>query len=179
VRLETERLVLRDFAPEDFEALYATTTGPEYRRYYSEAETTRDHWRDIFAHMCAAREQPDRRTYQLAVCLASGELIGTCGVRVEDAAQRQGSFGCAIDRRHWGRGLAREASRLVLDHGFGTLALHRIHAETISENARSRKLAERLGMRLEGELRHARYFRDRWWDVAIYAVLAPEWTTER
>lgn len=35
--------------------------------------------------------------------------------------------------------------------------------------------AEGLGMRLEGVFRHHRYFRGRWWDSAVYALLAQEW----
>jgi len=54
--------------------------------------------------------------------------------------------------------------------------MQRIFAETISENGRARALAERLGMRLEGELVRNRFFRARWWNTVIYALLADEWS---
>ena len=75
----------------------------------------------------------------------------------------------------WGQGYAYEASRRIMDYGFSSLPIHRVYVETISENARARALAQRLGMRMEGELRHHRFIRGRWWDTVICAVLKDEW----
>ena len=174
--LETEKLILRDFRADDFEAFYATSNAPEYQKFYSEREMTRAFWRDIFDRILSSAEAPDRTKYQLALCLQTGELIGTCGVRIEVPDHRQASFGCAIDCAYWGKGFAYEASRHIIDFGFSSLCIHRIYTETISENTRARALVERLGMRLEGELRHHKFFHGRWWDTIIYAVLKDEWS---
>ena len=171
----TERLLLRDFQPGDFEAFYATANDPDYRQYYSERETTRAFQRELFDRILAESEASPRTKYQLAICLKTGELIGTCGVRLEVPEHQQASFGCAIARGYWGRGYAFEAARHLLDFGFSSLSIHRIYAETIGENARARALAEHLGMKLEGELRQHKYFRGRWWNTVIYAVLKSEW----
>jgi RimJ/RimL family protein N-acetyltransferase len=48
---------------------------------------------------------------------------------------------------HWGHGYATEAARLVLDYGFGTLALSEVVSFTSASNHRSRAVMERLGMR--------------------------------
>jgi ribosomal-protein-alanine N-acetyltransferase len=173
--LETHRLILRDFQPDDFEAFFATSQDPEYRQFYSEKETTREFWKVIFERILSAEDEENRTKYQLAICLAAGEMIGTCGVRTEDKENQQASFGCAIARPYWGKDLAFEASHRILDFGFAGLPIHRIYAETISENRRSRLLAERLGMRLEGELRENRFFRGRWWSTVIYSILKDEW----
>jgi ribosomal-protein-alanine N-acetyltransferase len=175
--LETARLVLRDFRPDDFEAFYATSNDPTYRQYYAEGETTRVFWQEIFARILSSVEAADRIKYQLAICLPNGEIMGTCGVRIEVPEHRQASFGCAIARTYWGKGYAYEAARCIIDFGFAELPIHRLYAETIGENHRARALAERLGMRLEGELRQHKFFRGRWWDTAIYAVLKDEWHT--
>jgi ribosomal-protein-alanine N-acetyltransferase len=172
--LATDRLILRDFQPDDFEAFFLTSQNPEYRQFYSEKETTREFWQIIFEKNLSPKEE-DRLQYQLAICLQTGELIGTCGVRTEDAEHQQASFGCAIARPYWGKGLAFEASQRIIDFGFSNLPIHRIFAETISENTRARLLAERLGMRLEGELRENRFFRGRWWNTVIYSILEDEW----
>jgi [ribosomal protein S5]-alanine N-acetyltransferase len=173
--IETDRLLLRDFKPGDFEAFYTTTNHPEYQKYYPERETTRVFLETIFQRILAYSEKSSRLKYQLAICLQTGELVGTCGVRVEDLDSQQASFGCAIGRRYWGKGYAYEASRRIIDFGFACLPIHRIYAETISQNNAARVLAERLGMRLEGELKEHKYFRGRWWNTSIYAVLKKEW----
>lgn len=174
--LQTERLILRDFTETDFDAFYATTDDPAYRRYYPEWEMTRAAWQDIFTQILAATAAAERTTYQLAICLPDDTLIGTCGVRIEAPQHRQASFGCAIARPYWGQGYAGEASRCLLTFAFTSLPIHRIYAETNSANGKARALADYLGMRLEGELRQHKFFRDRWWDTAVYAVLQEEWT---
>jgi [ribosomal protein S5]-alanine N-acetyltransferase len=173
--LKTDRLILRDFTPRDFEAFFATTIDPEYQQCYPESEANRAFYQDVFESILSASQQAERTKFQLAICLPEGELIGTCGVRIEDIDNHQASFGCAIGRRYWSKGYAYEASHSILNFGFSRLSIHRIYAETISENLQARRLAERLGMRHEAELKHTKYFRGRWWDSVIYAVLEDEW----
>jgi [ribosomal protein S5]-alanine N-acetyltransferase len=173
--LETGRLILRDFTPRDFEAFFATTNDPEYQKYYPENETSRIFYQEIFDRVLSGSLQTSRTNFQLAICLPDRLLIGTCGVRIEDLENRQASFGCAIGRPYWGNGYALEASRCILSFGFSSLPIHRIYAETNIENSRARALAERLGMRLEAQLKQTKYFQGRWWDSAIYAILEDEW----
>jgi ribosomal-protein-alanine N-acetyltransferase len=175
--LETNRLILRDFELYDFEAFFATSRDPEYNHFYSEEETTRKFWKGIFERILSSKTEQVRMSYQVAIVFPSGELIGTCGVRTEDQENQQASFGCAIAKSYWGMGLAFEASQRIIDFGFSTLPLHRIFAETNSENTRARSLAEHLGMSLEGELRENRFFRGRWWNTAIYSILEDQWNS--
>jgi RimJ/RimL family protein N-acetyltransferase len=173
--LETKRLTLRDFLQEDFEAFYQTSLDPEYQQFYSEKETTRDFWVEIFDQILVGATRDERLAYQVAICLKSGELIGTCGVRIEDTEHRQASFGIAVEKSYWGKGLAFEASQRIIDYGFKSQPIHRLYAETNSENRRAIALLECLGMRFEGEFRQNQFFRDRWWNTTIYAILKPEW----
>jgi RimJ/RimL family protein N-acetyltransferase len=173
--IETARLTLRDFRPDDFDAFYQTSRDLEYQQFYSEGETTQAFWNMIFENIITSTAADPRLKYQLAICLKTGKLIGTCGVRIEDQENYQASFGFALARPYWGQGLAFEASQRIMDFSFSTLPIHRIYAHIISENKRARSLIERLGMSLEGELRENRFFRSRWWNTFIYAILKDEW----
>jgi [ribosomal protein S5]-alanine N-acetyltransferase len=173
--LETTRLFLRDLKADDFGPFFAFSQDPEHSQFYAEEETSAEFVRRLFDRLLLDTDRQERIKYQLAICLASGELIGTCGVRLEDGQHRQASFGCAIARAYWGQGYAHEASRKIIDFGFTHLPIHRLYAETLSENRRARKLAEQLGLRQEGELREHKYFKGRWWNTLIYAVLKSEW----
>jgi [ribosomal protein S5]-alanine N-acetyltransferase len=173
--IKTTNLLLRDLQPDDFEAFFATTNEPEFREYYPEHETTRPFLQDVFNHILAASQETNRMKYQLGICLPSGKLIGTCGVRIEDIENRQASFGCAVARDYWGNSFAYEASHAIIDFAFSSLPVRRVFAETNADNQRARRLAERLGMRQEALLKEIKFFRDRWWDTAVYAVLKDEW----
>jgi RimJ/RimL family protein N-acetyltransferase len=61
----------------------------------------------------------------------------------------QAELGFAFARAVWGRGLASEAARAVLDWAFRRLPLERIWAACDVENARSRRVLEKLGMAQE------------------------------
>lgn len=56
-------------------------------------------------------------------------------------------LGYRLRRRAWGRGLATEGATRLLEHGFGTVGLDRIWAETMAVNVRSRAVLARLGLR--------------------------------
>jgi [ribosomal protein S5]-alanine N-acetyltransferase len=179
IPIVTKNLLLRDFIPDDFEAFYSTTCDPEYQQFYPEQETTRSFMFAIFASILESKDKEPRMKYQLAVCQLEGDLIGTCGVRIEDTANQQASYGCAINTNYWGKAYAHEASQAILEYAFSSLPIHRIYAETIGDNWRARRLAERLGMRQEALLKETQFFHGRWWDTAVYAILRAEWQKSR
>ena len=53
--------------------------------------------------------------------------------------------------------------------------MHRVELQAAVGNARSRAVAERLGFVHEGVLREAERFANRYADLDVFSVLAPEW----
>lgn len=173
--VRTDRLLLRDFCPADLSAYARLRARPASWRLSPEEDARPEKAEELLRLFLAWAEEQPRLRYQLAVVLPSEGLIGSVGVRVASVSERQGSFGCELDPRHWGRGYAREAARAVIGYGFRELGLHRVYAETLEENAAAIRLAEGLGMRREGTLRENRWFGGRWWNTAILSVLESEW----
>jgi RimJ/RimL family protein N-acetyltransferase len=96
-------------------------------------------------------------------------------LRIESIDSRQGDIGFELDPSYWGQGYASEAARAMLEFGFTEIDLHRIWARCNAENDGSVRLLEKLGMQREGRLRENEYFKGRWWDTMIFAVLESEW----
>ena len=169
--MRTERLVLRDFKGTDLLAYQALCSHSDSQRFYSEEDVTPEKAAQLLSMFIVwATEQP-RTKFQLAIEIPSEELIGSCGVRITSVGEKQGTFGCELSRAHWGKGYALEASRAIINFGFTELNLHRIYAETNSENLPAIALAKKLGMRVEGELRENRWFQERWWSATILSIL--------
>jgi ribosomal-protein-alanine N-acetyltransferase len=80
-------------------------------------------------------------------------VLGSVSLTGIDRYHRRAGIGYDLAREHWGRGIAREAVRAVLDFGFGTLGLHRIDAQTIADNHESVRLLRALGFTQEAALR--------------------------
>jgi ribosomal-protein-alanine N-acetyltransferase len=79
----------------------------------------------------------------------TGAVIGQCGLNVlPDGSDVELLY--ALARATWGRGLATEAGRAALDHGFESIGLPRIVAVTRPEHRASQRVMEHLGMEREG-----------------------------
>ncbi len=76
----------------------------------------------------------------------------------------------------WGRGYATEAATALCAYAFTVLSVYRIQARHFTGNPASGRVMQKLGMRHEGTLRAAVRKDGRFEDLALYAVLAPEWT---
>jgi RimJ/RimL family protein N-acetyltransferase len=176
VQLETRRLTLREYVEADWRRVQEYRSEENYLRYYPEEHSSEERAREFVQMVMGwAGEQP-RQKFQLAITRAAdGVLIGSCGVRITSLEDREADFGCELDPREWGRGYASEASRAIVAYGFRVLGMHRIGAHTIGENLPAVKLAGRMGMKLEGRLREGRFFKGRWWDRVLYAVLEQDW----
>lgn len=115
-------------------------------------------------------------TLVLAVCdAASHAHLGNVSLDRIDLVNRSAEFSVIIgDRAAWGKGVATEAGRLLLGHGFRELGLVRIGCGTGEDNTAMQKLALRLGMREEGRRRQALYKNGRFVDVLEFGVLRDE-----
>jgi RimJ/RimL family protein N-acetyltransferase len=127
---------------------------------------------DARAFICANQESGEAR---FAVALAGQErLIGGIGLRLQTAHARA-ELGYWLGVPYWGRGYATEAARAVVEYGFDTLELHRIHASVFRENLQSAKVLRKIGMRHEGCFRqHVRKW-NRFVDLELYGIMRVEW----
>jgi [ribosomal protein S5]-alanine N-acetyltransferase len=176
MQLDTPRLIMRDFAPDDWPAVLAYQQHPLYLRYNDWTERTPAAVRQ-FVQMFIDQQQHDPRLkFQLALVLKdTGDLIGNCGIRRRAPDAHEADIGYELAPEHWGRGYATEAVRAILRFGFVELKLHRISADLVADNAASARVLEKNGLQLEGRLRDKKFFKGRWWDTLLYAILEPEW----
>jgi len=114
-------------------------------------------------------------TLAVALHATPDALLGAISLVIEREHAR-GEIGYWIAAPHWGCGYATEAARAMTTFGFNDLALHRVQGRHFTRNPASGRVMQKLGMRLEGVHRGA-YLR---WgvfeDVALYGILADEWT---
>ena len=174
--IETPRLCLREFEVGDWRAVLAYQSDPRYLKLYAWTERTEADVRAFVARFVTSQAVEPRLKYQLAVTLREGgTLIGNCGIRLGEPGTRSGDLGYEISPDHWGCGYATEAARAMVGFGFEALGLHRVWGECVPENAASRRVMEKLGMRPEGWLRQTQWYKGRWWDTLVYGVLEEEW----
>ena len=150
-RLETERLVLRAWRDEDFDALHALCTDPQVMAtigpVHDEQRT-----REMLGRL-QMRQVRDGCTFWAMERKADGRVLGYCGVGRGTVPQleKELEVGWRLAFDCWGQSYAREAAEAT----FGWIATHHsgepVWAITAVLNHRSRGLMERLGMRYRPE----------------------------
>ena len=170
--LHTPRLVLRRLVPADAGPIGRYRSLPDVARYQSWDAYTPEDAERLVADQAAVVPDTPGTWLQLAVVAADG-VAGDCGLHFLD--DRQAEVGITLDPAHQGRGYAAEALRAVLGYLFGTLGKHRVTATTDAENRPAAALFARLGFRREGHFIRNVWFKGRWGDEFLFAMLADEW----
>jgi RimJ/RimL family protein N-acetyltransferase len=112
--------------------------------------------------------------------VADDRLIGTCALSQLDSDNGSALFHITIGEKDtWGRGYGTEATRLMIDHAFGGLGLHRIGLTVFSFNERAIRSYRSCGFVVEGRAREAIWREGRWWDELAMSILDSDWAVRR
>jgi RimJ/RimL family protein N-acetyltransferase len=176
--LVTQRLVLRSFRPGDEDDTFAYRSIPEVTRYIPGDPKTREDVADLVAERATAGRIDEKSPFLTLAVELEGRVIGDVLVHfdgLDGADGTQAEIGWVFAPDVAGQGYATEAARALVDLAFGELGVRRVWAQLEPENTRSARVCERLGMRREALFVQGSWFKGRWSDLAIYALLADEW----
>jgi [ribosomal protein S5]-alanine N-acetyltransferase len=149
--LETPRLILREFRSSDVNALALTLSDAETMRFYP-APYDRAGVEEWIARNLRRYAEHGHGLWA-TILKSSGELVGDCGLTVQDVeGAHEIEIGYHVRRDLWGRGLATEAARACRDLGFARLPVERLISLIRPENLQSRRVAEKNGMTVWKEL---------------------------
>ena len=111
-----------------------------------------------------------------AVIEVDGIPVGTIGLLQIDIKNSKAEYYIAMGETDYkGKGVAKEASKLMLKYGFDQLELNRIYLFTEVDNSVAQKLFERVGFVREGVVRQDIVSRGRYVDRFIYGYLKEDW----
>jgi len=149
--LTTERLLLRGFAEADFPAYAALMADPEVTRHLGHGSplSPEDAWRQMamFAGHWVLRGFGLWAVEERA----PGAFVGRIGCW-EPHGWPDFELGYTVARPYWGRGYASEGARAALAYARRELGRDRVISVIRPDNARSIRVAERLGATLDGEV---------------------------
>lgn len=145
--LRTERLLLRQWQEADLEPFAQLNADPEVMTHFPSL-LTRERSDALARDISDSIEEQGWGLWAVEV-VDGPSFIGFVGLnepRFEAHFIPAVEVGWRLGREHWGYGYATEAARAAVDFGFGELGLDEIVAMVAPANARSRAVAERLGM---------------------------------
>jgi ribosomal-protein-alanine N-acetyltransferase len=137
--------------------------------------------RASFAARCALRERERQIGSGYGFGIFVGErLVGELTLSsIQRGPFQSASIGYWIDREWAGQNLVPEAVVVTLRFAFEILGLHRVEVSIIPRNAASRRVAEKLDLRLEGISERFLEIDGEWEDHVRYAMTTEEWQTRR
>ncbi len=176
--LTGSRVVLRRHVPENLACFRRWYADPEIARLarYQEAPMRHDEIERFFTARVVGRD-----SLAMAIHERSGNrLVGTCAFSQLDGDNGSALYHITIGEKDaWGRGYGTEATRLMLDHAFGSLGLHRIALFVFEFNERAIRAYQRCGFVIEGRSRESIFRDGRWWDEIAMSVLESDWKALR
>jgi RimJ/RimL family protein N-acetyltransferase len=202
IKIETTRLILREFVAGDFSAVHNYASDPNVARFMVWGPNSEQDTHEFLNNVIEWQKAQPRRVFDFAVVLKQGSgLIGSCGFHIAPtvsegssqsiwakaaldfdakhpyvyARDKHAALGYCFHKDAWGHGYASEAATGALRFGFETLKLHKIFATCDVENKGSARVLEKIGMHKEGHLIEDIKIKGRWRDSFLYAITINEW----
>ncbi|WP_274564948.1 GNAT family N-acetyltransferase [Streptomyces spiramyceticus] len=162
------RVAIRHVCRQDYEELTALAqdSAEMLRRWLGDRESTPE----AFESYVMRLEQPTHEGF--VICLLDTDVI-VGGVNINNIVRdtiQSGTVGYTAYASTTGRGYMTEGLRLVIQHAFGGLELHRFEANIQPENTPSLNLVKRLGWRREGYSTNFRFINGAWRDHERWAI---------
>jgi ribosomal-protein-alanine N-acetyltransferase len=173
--LTGKRISLRSLAAEDCQGPYLT--------WFNDEEVCRGNSHHVFPYTKAAAAEYieySHRTKEdliLAIDLIEHQQhIGNIALQRIHPVYRSADLSIIIgERTYWGKGYGLEAARLICDHAFRIMNLHRIACGTFALNKGMIRLALSLGMKEEGRRREAAFKEGQYLDVIEFGIIRDEY----
>jgi RimJ/RimL family protein N-acetyltransferase len=173
----TDRLYVRSFVKADIEG--------NYKNWWDDFEITKYNSHGLFPYTETQMNQfldglESSENIIWAVVVKPSETkeeihIGNISLQNINWINRSAEFAVIIgEREFWGKGYTTEAAYLLFWHGFNRLNLNRIYTGTASTNIGMQKVAEKLGMKKEGEFREGMFLNGAYTNIIEYGILKTE-----
>jgi len=172
----TERLILRDFIPEE--------DAPILQGYLSDKELA---WQSIamphplpegtalqYINNYQRFRKEGVSTWFAVTLKENNQFIGITGL-IHYTEHKKAHVGYSLGRQYWGKGYATEAAKKMLEVGFKDLGLNRIGGTVYADNENSLKVMSRLGLKREGTWRSDFIKWGEVRDVAFFGLLKEEY----
>lgn len=173
-RIETERLILRPFRPEDAsDCIENYMTDERVYRWLADEPPTPEWIREKWLATCDEAYSYADTYYWAIESKDEGRVVGEIFAEDFDGENGWCELGWKVGVPWWNLGYAAEAAAAVKDYLLSRAGFHRVQARCVAENAAAERVMQELGMTCEGVLRE--YFRGRdgaYHDMLLYATVA-------
>jgi len=174
--ISTSRLNLKVISKEDIENIHKLHSFPEV----CEFNTTKipedlKETRNLVEPYILEQQKIPRKYYAFSISMkATDEFIGIAGITLSLDKFNTGEVYFELMPDYWNNGYATEVCMWLISFGLNDLNLHRVEANTDSDNINSMRVLEKSGMQKEGLRRKVLPIHGKWKDGFLYAIVETE-----
>jgi ribosomal-protein-alanine N-acetyltransferase len=172
MEIETDRLIVRPFRPDDWQDLFAYLSLPEIYEFEPGGPVDAEQARAL------ADDRSRGSAFWAVELRAERRMVGHLYFQqIEPAELRTYEVGYIFNPRYQRHGYATEAARALVGHAFAAIGVHRVIAQCNPANIASWRVLEKIGFVREGHLRMNIFFRcdgdgrPLWQDTFEYGLL--------
>jgi ribosomal-protein-alanine N-acetyltransferase len=171
--LQTERLLLDRFEPEDAQTFFDLRNHPDVIKYLDrDPDRSVVEVRNLIGKIQQSFDQVDGITWAIRK-EAGGKAIGSVGIWRIDKENHRGEIGYLLGPEHWGQGLITEAIAAVMEYGWRIIDLHTMEGNTAVGNAASHAVLMKLGFEKEAHFKQNWHFQGQFLDSVIFCKVNP------
>ena len=175
VFLQGDKVYLRGLNKKDFHGPYFDwLNDPKVTRYLQSGlfPNSKEKMRDNYKQYVSGNGQ----LFLAIIDKKNKKHIGNIKLGPINWVHRFSEFGILIgEKKYWGKGFGYEATRLLLDHAFDKLNIHRIRLGVVDENKSAIRSYLKLGFKIEGKAREQFFIDGKYRDVIYMGVLEDEY----
>lgn len=181
MRLETERLILRDYEEKDKAAYFKLKSDPKTMYYLQDIQLFSQEDSDAeFANVLQDQKNKDRKFYFFHIELkGSHEQVGSVGYTVNDNTPVGKLVGAGYFTfpQFWNHGYVTEAFRKVIEFAFCENNVYRITTGCLAENVGSERVMQKCGLIKEAEHVDWEWHQGKMKTRLEYRLLKNEWNS--
>jgi len=175
IRIETERLILREYEKTDWQAVHLYGQQEHILIYEVWGPNTEEQTKEFIEKSINERKEKPRRAFEICVTLKSAKnLIGGCGFRINKENNKRGNFGYIINPEYWNKGYATEASNGLLNFMVENYGITEIEATCDILNLQSKRVLEKCGLEKTKEIKNDIEMKGRFRDTLHFERLIKE-----
>jgi RimJ/RimL family protein N-acetyltransferase len=158
IKIETERLILRAIVPSDAEAMFLLDSNPNVHLYLGNNPVESIEQSMDYIESLQIQYIQNAIGRYAVILKETNEFIGWAGLKfIKEPENNYLNFyeiGYRLREEFWGKGYGYEAAKAWLHHGFIKMNIPIIYASAHIENVGSRRILEKIGLRLVSEYNH-------------------------
>ncbi|MEP9384785.1 GNAT family N-acetyltransferase [Nocardioides sp. KR10-350] len=143
--LRTDRLLLEPVGPSHLPSLVELNSDPAVMEFILGRGATPAETEEEWARRLGSQTDPDRGLGYWAG-VVDGSFVGWWSASSFRSDPSIAGIGYRLGRAWWGRGLATEGARAMVEQAFSVAGIERVVASTMAVNTRSRHVLEKVGL---------------------------------